>query len=154
MYQHGVKQTLKAGSIVFGLSALFLLIAPGIFLDLLGVTNNTEMIWSMRMIAITLVALAGISEGISIGAAWMEPARKVWLVRFVKWYVEILFIWAPMGAMRGFLLACLCCFFCNLFECVILLTWANLICDLRFTILDFCEEFKFVSTVGENKIIW
>ena len=59
MYQHGIKQTLKAGSIVFGLSAIFLLVAPGIFLDLLGVTNNTEMIWSMRMIAITLVALAG-----------------------------------------------------------------------------------------------
>jgi hypothetical protein len=59
MYQHGVKQTLKAGSIVFGLSALFLLVAPGIFLDLLGVTNNNEMIWSMRMIGITLVALAG-----------------------------------------------------------------------------------------------
>ena len=59
MYQHGVKQTLRAGSIVFGLSALFLLIAPKIFLDLLGVTNNNEMIWSMRMIAITLVALAG-----------------------------------------------------------------------------------------------
>jgi hypothetical protein len=59
MYQHGVKQTLRAGSIVFGLSALFLIIAPGIFLDLLGVTNNAEMIWSMRMIAITLVALAG-----------------------------------------------------------------------------------------------
>jgi hypothetical protein len=59
MYQHGVKQTLKAGSIVFGLSALFLLVAPGIFLDLLGVTNNNEMIWSMRMIAITLVALSG-----------------------------------------------------------------------------------------------
>ena len=59
MYQHGVKQTLKAGSIVFGLSAIFLLIAPGFFLDLLGVTNNSEMIWSMRMIGITLVALAG-----------------------------------------------------------------------------------------------
>ena len=59
MYQHGVKQTLKAGSIVFGLSALFLLIAPGVFLDLLGVTNNSEMIWSMRMIGIILVALAG-----------------------------------------------------------------------------------------------
>ena len=59
MYQHGVKLTLKAGSIVFGLSALFLLIAPSIFLDLLGVTNNSEMIWSMRMIGITLVALAG-----------------------------------------------------------------------------------------------
>jgi len=59
MYQHGVKQTLKAGSIVFGLSALLLLIAPGVFLDLLGVTNNSEMIWSMRMIGITLIALAG-----------------------------------------------------------------------------------------------
>ena len=59
MYQHGVKQTLRAGAIVFGLSAIFLLIAPGIFLDLLGVTNNSEMIWAMRMIGITLVALAG-----------------------------------------------------------------------------------------------
>lgn len=59
MYQHGIKQTLKAGSIVFGLSALFLLIAPGIFLDLLGVTNNSEMIWAMRMIGIILLALAG-----------------------------------------------------------------------------------------------
>ena len=59
MYQHGVKQTLKAGSIVFGVSALFLLIAPGVFLDLLGVTNNSEMIWAMRMIGIILLALAG-----------------------------------------------------------------------------------------------
>ena len=59
MYQHGIKQTLRAGSIVFGLSAIFLLVAPGIFLDLLGVTNNSEMIWSMRMIGITLIALAG-----------------------------------------------------------------------------------------------
>ena len=59
MYQHGIKQTLRAGSIVFGLSALFLLIAPGIFLDLLEVTNNSEMIWAMRMIGIILVALAG-----------------------------------------------------------------------------------------------
>jgi hypothetical protein len=59
MYQHGIKQTLRAGSIVFGLSALFLLIAPGIFIDLLGVSNNSEMIWAMRMIGITLVALAG-----------------------------------------------------------------------------------------------
>jgi hypothetical protein len=59
MYQHGIKQTLRAGSIVFGLSALFLLIAPDIFLDLLGITSNPEMIWAMRMIGITLIALAG-----------------------------------------------------------------------------------------------
>ena len=59
MYQHGIKNTLKAGSIVFGASALFLLIAPALFLDLLGIDETDEMIWAMRMIAITLIALAG-----------------------------------------------------------------------------------------------
>ncbi len=59
MYQHGIKNTLKVGSIVFGLSAVFLLIAPALFLDLLGADNSNPMIWSMRMIAITLLALAG-----------------------------------------------------------------------------------------------
>ena len=59
MYQHGVKQTLKAGSAVFGASAIFLLIAPELFLDLLDLESNDQMVWSMRMIAITLIALAG-----------------------------------------------------------------------------------------------
>ena len=59
MYQHGIKNTLKAGSIVFGLSAAFLLIAPALFLDLLGAEDSQSMVWSMRMIAITLFALAG-----------------------------------------------------------------------------------------------
>ena len=59
MYQHGIKNTLRAGSIVFGASALFLLIAPALFLDLLGAEDSQSMVWSMRMIAITLLALAG-----------------------------------------------------------------------------------------------
>ena len=59
MYQHGVKNTLKGGATVFGGSAIFLLIAPEIFLDLLGFESSPELIWSMRMIAITLIALAG-----------------------------------------------------------------------------------------------
>ena len=59
MYQHGIKQTLKAGSTVFGASALFLLIAPELFLDLLDLESNDQMVWSMRMIGITLFALAG-----------------------------------------------------------------------------------------------
>ena len=59
MYQHGVKQTLKAGGLVFGASALFLLIAPNLFLELLDLESNDQMVWSMRMIAITLIALAG-----------------------------------------------------------------------------------------------
>ena len=58
MYQHGIKQTLKAGSTVFGASAIFLLIAPKLFLDLLDLESNNQMVWSMRMIGITLFALA------------------------------------------------------------------------------------------------
>jgi NhaP-type Na+/H+ or K+/H+ antiporter len=58
MYQHGIKQTLKAGSTVFGASAIFLLIAPELFLDLLDLESNDQMVWSMRMIGITLFALA------------------------------------------------------------------------------------------------
>jgi len=59
VYQHGVKNTLKGGAVVFGASAIFLLAAPEIFLDLLGFEDTPELIWSMRMIAITLIALAG-----------------------------------------------------------------------------------------------
>jgi hypothetical protein len=59
MYQHGVRNTLKGGAIVFGASAIFLLATPELFLDLLGLENTPELIWSMRMIAITLIALAG-----------------------------------------------------------------------------------------------
>jgi hypothetical protein len=88
MYQHGVKQTLRAGSIVFGLSALFLIIAPGIFLDLLGVTNNAEMIWSMRMIAITLVALAGnmwqnAKQNNTAGIAYVGRSCWSWLSNYL-----------------------------------------------------------------------
>jgi len=59
MYQHGVKNTLKGGAIVFGASAIFLLAAPEVFLELLGLEDSPELIWAMRMIGITLIALAG-----------------------------------------------------------------------------------------------
>ena len=59
MYQRGVQNTLQAGSIIFGLSAIFLLIAPGLFLELLKLPTTSELIWAMRMIGITLVALSG-----------------------------------------------------------------------------------------------
>ncbi len=50
---------LKAGSVVFGLSAIVLLVLPGFFNKLLGFASTVELEWAMRMIAITLVALAG-----------------------------------------------------------------------------------------------
>jgi hypothetical protein len=56
----GIRTTLKAGAVVFGLSALLLLLLPGLFLDLLQLDGQSAPLqWSMRMIGVTLVALAG-----------------------------------------------------------------------------------------------
>lgn len=44
---------------MFGLSAVALLLVPRMFTDLLGLTGSLELDWSMRMIAITLLALNG-----------------------------------------------------------------------------------------------
>jgi O-antigen/teichoic acid export membrane protein len=54
-----IRIVLRAGSIVFGLSAALLLVAPGLFNSLLGLTTTAELEWAMRMIGITLVALTG-----------------------------------------------------------------------------------------------
>jgi len=50
---------LRSGAVVFGVSALWLLIAPGFFLGLLGLDESLALNWSMWMIAITLIALTG-----------------------------------------------------------------------------------------------
>jgi O-antigen/teichoic acid export membrane protein len=54
-----LRTILKLGSTVFGLSAVFLLIAPKTFLELLNLETTDSLEWSMRMIAITLIALTG-----------------------------------------------------------------------------------------------
>ena len=54
-----LRTILKFGATVFGLSALFLLIAPKTFLELLNLETSESLEWSMRMIAITLIALTG-----------------------------------------------------------------------------------------------
>ena len=54
-----MRKILKAGAIVFGLSSLFLVILPGVFLNLLQLDDSSALSWSMRMIGITVFALAG-----------------------------------------------------------------------------------------------
>ena len=54
-----LRTILKVGSTVFGLSAMFLLVAPATFLELLNLDTSESLQWSMRMIAITLIALTG-----------------------------------------------------------------------------------------------
>ena len=54
-----IRLVLRAGSLVFGLSAVILIVLPGLFNELLGLASNAPLEWSMRMIGITLVALSG-----------------------------------------------------------------------------------------------
>jgi O-antigen/teichoic acid export membrane protein len=54
-----LRTILKFGSAIFGLSAIFLLVSPKIFLELLNLETSDSLQWSMRMIAITLIALTG-----------------------------------------------------------------------------------------------
>ena len=55
----GIRKTLQLGAIVFGFSAFLLIVLPRLFLDLLGMGSSDQLQWSMRMIGITVVALAG-----------------------------------------------------------------------------------------------
>ena len=61
-----LRKVLATGATVFGLSALMLLVAPGLFNELLGLTTNSALEWAMRMIAITLVALCGNMLSVSL----------------------------------------------------------------------------------------
>jgi O-antigen/teichoic acid export membrane protein len=54
-----VRKVLFLGSMVFGLSALALLLTPNLFDSLLGLSSTDSLEWSMRMIGITLIALSG-----------------------------------------------------------------------------------------------
>jgi hypothetical protein len=55
----GIRTTLRIGAIVFSLSAALLLLAPGLFLDLLLLDGDSAPLqWSMRMIGLTLIALS------------------------------------------------------------------------------------------------
>lgn len=57
--KHPLRIVLRTGATVFGFSAIFLLALPTVFLELLALPTGEDQIWSMRMIAITLVALTG-----------------------------------------------------------------------------------------------
>jgi hypothetical protein len=59
VHRLALRKVLQTGSIVFGGSGLFLLILPAVFLDLLALETNEQLVWSMRMIGITVFALAG-----------------------------------------------------------------------------------------------
>lgn len=55
-----IRRILTAGSLVFAVSAIVLLIVPGAFAELLGLDAYVGTDWALRMVGAVLVALAGL----------------------------------------------------------------------------------------------
>jgi hypothetical protein len=64
-----LRRVLATGATVFGLSALLLLVSPSLFNELLGISATPDLDWAMRMIGLTLVALAGNMLSVSLKGA-------------------------------------------------------------------------------------
>jgi hypothetical protein len=80
MNEVALRKTLKVGALVFGSSSALLLIAPSLFIRLLGLSHNGENMWSMRMLGITVLALSGNMLQHSLGASTSGVKRVSWLM--------------------------------------------------------------------------
>ncbi len=54
-----LRGVLLCGSLVFAASSVFLLVAPGTFALLLGISDSRDVTWSLQMVGACLVALSG-----------------------------------------------------------------------------------------------
>lgn len=61
-----LRKVLFTGASVFGFSALLLIFIPTLFNELLGISSTPDLDWAMRMIGLTLVALAGNMLSVSL----------------------------------------------------------------------------------------
>jgi O-antigen/teichoic acid export membrane protein len=61
-----LRKVLFTGASVFGFSALLLIFSPSLFNELLGISSTPDLDWAMRMIGLTLVALAGNMLSVSL----------------------------------------------------------------------------------------
>jgi len=94
-----IRRVLSAGSVVFGLSALILIGFPAFFNQLLGLDSTPALEWAMRMIGITLVALAGNMYSVSVKGSSNSVlfSGKVMMVSAAGLGVLTLLIPAPLG---------------------------------------------------------
>lgn len=94
-----IRAVLQAGSAIFGLSALTLIGVPAFFNQLLGLPSSAGLDWAMRMIGITLVALAGNMFSLAKRGsdASVLFSGKVMLVSAAGLGVLTLLIPAPLG---------------------------------------------------------
>lgn len=54
-----LRGVLLCGSLVFAASSVFLLVAPGTFALLMGISDSRDVTWSLQMVGACLVALSG-----------------------------------------------------------------------------------------------
>ena len=92
-----LRYTLRTGASVFALSALALIIAPGYFVELLGLEESAALTWSMVLIGVTLVALTGNMAVVSFVASdrGVQIASMVMMVAAGGLGVTTLLIPAP-----------------------------------------------------------
>lgn len=55
-----LKGVLRLGALVFGISAVVLIVVPGIFVDLLGSEASLSISWSLQLSGVTVLTLAGL----------------------------------------------------------------------------------------------
>jgi len=90
-----IRKVLLAGASVFGLSAILLIGLPAVFNGLLGLTNNGPLEWSMRMVGITLVALAGNMFSVSRWGTWQSVRFSGRLMQVSAFLLGVLTLLIP-----------------------------------------------------------
>ena len=97
-----LRKVLAAGATVFGLSVLLLLVAPGLFNELLGLSTNPALEWSMRMIAITLVALCGNMLSVSLKGTDKSVLFSARVMTFSASALGVLTLLTPVSTLTWF----------------------------------------------------
>ena len=92
-----LRGVLRLGSLVFGLSAIALLFAPRLFLDLLGISGTQDLDWSMQMIGVTLVALTGNMFLVSIHASDVGVLWGARVMQVAAFGLGVLTLFIPSG---------------------------------------------------------
>jgi hypothetical protein len=93
--KHPLRIVLRLGASVFGLSALFLLALPELFLTLLALPSGVDQVWSMRMIAVTLVALTGNMLVVSVFASLKGVRFSARVMQFAAFSLGALTLAVP-----------------------------------------------------------
>ena len=97
-----LRRVLLTGATVFGLSALLLLISPSLFNELLGISATPYLDWAMRMIGLTLVALAGNMLSVSLKGKDSAVIFSARVMAISAFGLGVLTLLIPVAALTWF----------------------------------------------------